>query len=138
LLNTTHNQNTIQQQLAQPAAAAAPVAHGNINPNNASLSPTPRLLIELWTKWTVGIGGWKPAKDFTAAERGQEKFKYSRHKVGWGLIVSLVQSGLTAVVAINQIYAVYGPGMSVTNIINQLKKKRLQWDSSPILACVGM
>jgi hypothetical protein len=27
-----------------------------------SLSPTPHSLFELWTKWTVGIGGRKPAK----------------------------------------------------------------------------
>jgi hypothetical protein len=50
LINTTHNQNAIQQQLAQPAAAAAPVAHGNINPNNTSLSLTPHLLFDLQTE----------------------------------------------------------------------------------------
>jgi hypothetical protein len=70
LINAVHNQNAIQQQLAPPAAAAAPIAHGNMNPNNASLSPTPCLLFNLWAEWTVGIGGQKPAKDFTAAERG--------------------------------------------------------------------
>jgi hypothetical protein len=123
LLTVAQNQIAIQQQLAQPAAAAAPAADGNINnPNNASLSHTPRSLFELWTKWTVGIGGRKPAKDFTAAEHGREKFKYSRRKVVWELIASLVWSGLTAVVAIDRIYAMYGAGTSVTNIINQLKK----------------
>jgi hypothetical protein len=40
----------------------------------------------------------------------------------WELIALLVQSGFTAAVAINRIYAVYGAGTSVTNIINQLKK----------------
>jgi hypothetical protein len=33
------------------------------------------------------------AKDFTAAEHGTEKFKYSCHKVIWELIASLVWSG---------------------------------------------
>jgi hypothetical protein len=47
MLHAAHNQNTIQQQLAQPGAAAAPVAHGNINPNNASLSLTPHSLLDL-------------------------------------------------------------------------------------------
>jgi hypothetical protein len=103
--------------------AATPAAQGNINnPNNASLSPTHRLLFELWAEWTVGIGGRKAAKDFTAAESGREKFKYSRCKVVWELIALLVWSGLMAAVAINRIYAVYGAGTSVTNIINQLKK----------------
>jgi hypothetical protein len=101
LLNPVHNQNAIQQQLAQLAAAAAPVAHGNINPNNASLSLTPCSPFDLWAEWTVGTGCQKPAKDFTAAERGREKFKYSHCKVVWELIASLVWSGLVAAVAIN-------------------------------------
>jgi hypothetical protein len=60
------------------------LGHGNIN--NASLSPPLRLLFDLWTEWTVRSGGQKLAKDFTAAERGAGKFKYSCHKVAWELI----------------------------------------------------
>ena len=38
-------------------------------PGSATLSPHPRALLELWEEWMHGIGGRKPAREFTSAER---------------------------------------------------------------------
>ncbi len=89
----------------------------------ASLSPNPQNLYKVWQEYQVGIGGRKAAKLFTAKERGGKvKHKYHRRKVVWSLVSGLVQVGLTADTAIDQIYAVYGQQTSVTNIINGIKR----------------
>ncbi|KAI9982251.1 hypothetical protein PInf_008150 [Phytophthora infestans] len=44
----------------------------------------------------------KAAKDFTAAERGANKFAYSRRKVFWDVVSSLVRSGFTSDTAIDK------------------------------------
>jgi hypothetical protein len=66
---------------------------------------------------------WQEAfKRLHSSQVWTRKFKYSRCKFVWELIAPLVWSGLTAAVTIDRIYAMYGTGTSVTNIINQLKK----------------
>ena len=96
-----------------PAAAVA-----------ATLSPTPRSLYLLWQEYTVGIGGRKAARLFTAAERGQQKYKYTRRKVVWDAIDRMVRHGFTAQVAIDRIYQHYGRELSVTRIINDMLRDR--------------
>ncbi len=89
----------------------------------ASLSPNPKNLYKVWQEYQAGIGGRKAAKLFTAKERsGKVTHKYHRQKVVWRMVSRLVQVGLTADTAINQIYAVYGQQTSVTNIINGIKR----------------
>jgi hypothetical protein len=133
LMNAAHNQNAIQQQFAQPAAATgALVAHGNINSNNTSLSLTPCFLFELWTEWTVRIGGQKPGKYFTVAEHRQ---KNSCCKVVCYCVIGGVRIDSSG--CINQIYAMYSPGKSITNIINQLKENLCDGTLHPSLR-VGM
>ena len=90
-------------------------------PYVTTLSPNPRTLHMLWEEYTQGIGTRKAAQLFSAAERGRVKHKYHRRKVVWDLVASLVRTGLTANVALDRIYAVYGGGTSVTTIINCLK-----------------
>jgi hypothetical protein len=43
---------------------------------NASLSPCPRNLYDLWTEYTVGLGGRKPASQLSHIERGKSKHKF--------------------------------------------------------------
>ena len=62
----------------------------------------------LWHEYEFGIGGRKPARQFTSVERGRVKFKYSRRKIIWNAIDRMVRSGSTAQVAIDNIYEVYG------------------------------
>ena len=87
----------------------------------ANLSPTPKNLYLLWAEWQTGIGGRKPAKEFTREERGKVKCKYTRRKVVWDQVSRMIRSGLSADVAIEQIYTSYGQGSSVTDIINRLR-----------------
>ena len=96
-----------------------------------SLSPNPRTIFELWDEWTVGIGGRKPAKDFTAAERGKVKFKYCRRKVVWDCITRLTRSGMTAHTAMDKILMEYGRYNPLTKIINMMLRDRKD-DSIPL------
>ena len=61
------------------------------------------------------------------------KHKYSRRKVIWSMVSGLVQLGITAEVAIDQIYSAYGEQTSVTDIINAIKKGRRDGTLNPNL-----
>ena len=91
---------------------------------SVSLSSTPRTLYVLWDEYTKGLGGSKAAKDFTAKERGAVKYKFSRRKVFWDCVTRLVNSGLSADVAIDQIYTSYGRRSTVTKNLNKMSKDR--------------
>ena len=111
-----------------------PVVQGRINDTLASgasrvrvkLSKSPRDLWTLWMEYESGLNGQKPARDFTAAERGANKFTYSHRKVVWDAVEKLMKRGNAAEVAIDRILAVYGRDKSVTNVINRMKKDNLQ------------
>jgi hypothetical protein len=102
------------------------VAAGNANRNHipygSTLSPTPRTINLLWLEYETGIGGRKPARDFSREERGRVKHKYHRRKVVWDCISQLIRAGLTADVACDRIYQVYGVSTPVTTIINNMKR----------------
>ena len=91
---------------------------------SVSLSPNPRTIYDLWEEWTVGIGGRKPAKDFTAVERGKVKYKYCRRKIVWDLITKLVKGGMTAHVAMDNILETYGRCEPLTKLINMIMRDR--------------
>jgi hypothetical protein len=91
---------------------------------SASLTPTLRNLHDVWDEYINGIGGRKAARLFTYRERGRVKHKYSRRKVIWDLISGLVREGYTSQVAIDKIYAAYGEGTSVTEIIDRIRKDK--------------
>lgn len=84
------------------------------------LSKTPRDLYILWKEYEFGLDGQKPAKDYTSAERGANKFIYCRRKKLWNLVELMIRRGATCDAAIDRIYTVYGRYMSVTNILNAL------------------
>jgi hypothetical protein len=114
------------------AAAALTAFAGRGAP--PSLSPNPKNLFELWDEYQVGIGGRKAARLFSQAERGGKvKHKYCRRKVIWTMVSGLVRQGYTSDTAIDLIYSVYGQQMSVTNIINQIKKDRKDGTLNPNL-----
>jgi hypothetical protein len=88
------------------------------------LSKCPRDLWVLWKEWEQGLGGVKPAKAFTHAERGANKFSFCRRKVFWDTVEGMVRRGQMADVAIDTIYHVYGWNKSVTKILNEMKLDR--------------
>ncbi|KAI2501964.1 hypothetical protein MHU86_12517 [Fragilaria crotonensis] len=98
-----------------------------------SLSPCPRNLYDLWAEYMFGIGGRKPASQFTHLERGKSKHKYFRRNVIWRMVLRMVNRGLTSDTAIDHIYSVYGAGTSVTKIINAIIDDRKRGRLNPNL-----
>ena len=91
---------------------------------NATLSPCPKSLHILWMEYLHGIGGRKPAKDFTSEERGKQKHKYCLRKPFWDLTKHMINHGLSAQVAVDKIYNVYGNLGSVTKILRKIKRDK--------------
>jgi len=88
------------------------------------LYKNPRTLFDLWQEYEFGIAGTKPAKEFTRAERGENKSLYCRRNVFWQLMVQMIHAGHTSDSAIDKIYTVYGSSLSVTSILLCLVQDR--------------
>jgi hypothetical protein len=128
ILNTNLHRIALQPARRHIAAegnnGTAQQQGGNQQGAVAALAPSIKNLYELWHEYQHGIGGRKAARLFTAQERGRVKHKYTRRKVVWDCVEQLVRSGITANVAIDRIYLVYGQSSPVTVIINKLRKDR--------------
>lgn len=123
-------QAIVRRVAIQPGVRRDVSAHipaGEVPPTRqraARLSKRPKDLYELWHEYKVGCAELKAAKDFTAAERGANKFAYSRRKVFWDVVSSLVRSGFTSDTAIDKVYSVYGRQLSVSNVLAALRADR--------------
>jgi hypothetical protein len=87
----------------------------------------------LWHEYEFGIGGRKPAKYFTSAERGKVKHAYTRRKLIWDTISTLVRAGHSVSGAIAMIYDVYGASTSVTNITLLMRRDKQKSGGHPRL-----
>lgn len=116
------NRNAANPQLPLQAAMQQQADLGV--DRTARLSPHPRTLLALWHEYLHGLNGNKPAKDFTANERGKVKCKYSRRKTFWMTMGKLVRAGYSELAAIDRIKQSYGVNQSVTSIINSLIRDR--------------
>ena len=87
------------------------------------LMKCPRTLEILWTEYEFGVGGKKPAKLFTARERGKVKYLYSLRKPFWTLVENMICYGYTHTTAIKKIESVYCSGQprSVTQILREIR-----------------
>ena len=103
----------------QGANVVAPAVVGG-----GTLSPLPRTLYDLWAEHQTGIGGRKPACEFTAQERGADKYRYYRRKHVWDIVTNLVNAGVQARVAVDRIYSHYGANKSVTKIITEIMRDK--------------
>ena len=122
-----HEQPPAQQIHAPPIAQEQdrPIVQGRVA-LEASLSPSPRTLHILWEEWEFGIGGRKPASQFTEHESGNKHHKstYSRRKSFWSLVCHLIRRGIPAQDAINRIYGVYGHNLNVSKILDRIIRDR--------------
>ena len=105
---------------------------GSVHPR-AILMRSPRSLHVIWDEYVNGVGGNKPAKFFTRAERGTCKCIYSRRKHVWDMVDGLVRSGVPARDAVDRIYTHYGPHLSPTAIINRIKADKKAKTIPPML-----
>jgi hypothetical protein len=86
----------------------------------ATLYSNPKMLSVLWDEYVNGIGGRKPAKDFTDDQRGRVSAKYSQRKVFWDCMTRLLAHGLTKESAFQRLESIY-PG-SLTNKLTALRR----------------
>ncbi|ETP47971.1 hypothetical protein F442_06230 [Phytophthora nicotianae P10297] len=121
-------QAILKRVMMQPAVRLDAPSHVVVYPEKrvARLSKRPKDLFELWHEFQFGNGGLKPAKDFTPVERGANKFAFSRRKVFWDIVATLICSGYTSDTAIDKIYAVYGRQLPVSSILTALRADRRQ------------
>jgi len=62
---------------------------------------------------------------FTPSERGRVKHVFSKRKVFWDKISTMVlQAGMLADVAIDKVYAAYGENQSGTNSLRQMQRDK--------------
>ncbi|ETN00948.1 hypothetical protein PPTG_17274 [Phytophthora nicotianae INRA-310] len=83
-------------------------------------------LYELWGEYEFGLNGVKAAREYTAAERGANKFAYSRRKMFWDVVATMVRAGYSSDVAVDRIYAIYGRQLPVTSILLALRRDKQQ------------
>lgn len=83
----------------------------------------PRTLEVLWTEYEFGLNGNKPAKAFTARERGKVKYSYSLRKPYWNLVENMIRYGYTHASAIEKIEGIYSAGTSksITQILREIR-----------------
>lgn len=74
----------------------------------ATLMRNPKRLKFLRDEYQNGIGGRKPAREFTRAERGRCKAVYSQRKPFWECMERQLDRGGTKVTALRQVLQVYG------------------------------
>jgi len=104
-----------------PAAAAAVVNVPAAEMPAAMLLPLPRTIHALWHEYEFGIGGRKPAGEFTPTERGgKNKHSYYCRRVVWDVVDTFVCKGWSANAVCDRIYETYGRNQSVTYIINRM------------------
>ena len=81
----------------------------------------PKTLHHLWNEYEFG----NAVKDFMSVEKGDVKYRYHHPKERWNKIGEMVIAGYNSEDDINKIYDAYGLKISVTNIINKMRKDKI-------------
>lgn len=107
-------------------AAGAPIRVGipaAPTDGQAVLCRGPKTLEVLWDEYVNGVGGNKPAREWTPRERGRKKSKatFSKRLRFWRCMTRLINGGCTVSVAIRRIHQVYGYG-SITSILDKMQE----------------
>ena len=92
----------------------------------ARLTKCPRNLYDLWKEFEFGFQGCKPTKDWTASERGKDRFKYYKRNIFLVQVSEIVWAGHTGDRAIDMIHRVYCANLSITKIIHKIADKKLK------------
>ena len=92
----------------------------------------PQTLGILWLEYEFGIGGNKPAKQFSAQERGMVKFTYSLQKPFWLLVERLIRHKYTNATAIAKIEDVSMRGRRINShnsFQGNSNRRKARWQS---------
>ena len=76
----------------------------------------------LWDEYQNGIGGRKPAREFTRAERGRCKAVYSQRKPFWVCMERQMNRGDTVLTALNRINSIYSVFGSVPKMLIAIRR----------------
>ena len=99
---------------------------GGVRVKPANLVGAIKDLHVLWNEYESGIGGNKPAREFTAQERGKVKFTYCRRKIVCDVIDNMCNRGISSDAAIDIIKDECGGSKTtVSAVISKLKKFRI-------------
>jgi hypothetical protein len=113
----------------------------NVTQGSASMVSKPRTLQEVYNEFEFGIGGRKPAKDFTTAERnsrvGGVKQKWYRRRIIYWMIVQLTNRNYMVQAACFKIREAFGMDWSVTQIINKALYHKAHGNWPTPLACLN-
>jgi len=115
------NRNVSRIQLSAPTQRAPGNANttGPIRSTPAQLGK-PKCMHSLWVEYTHGVGGNKPAKDFTPTEHGKVKQKCYRRRVFWDIVSTLVNAVHGAPAAVDKVWNHCGRSSSVTAALDSL------------------
>ncbi len=122
-LNTNVKRIALVPGVRGGAAAERPRRTAN-EQRRVRLSKCQRDLWVLWREWEQGLGDGKPAKAFTLAKWGANKFSFSRRKVFWDTVEEMVKRGNTSDNSIDKLYWVYGWNNSVTTILIEMRRDK--------------
>ena len=141
--NTRRFGGTIQSGLARQhpvrrselrRVADEEAVHGQVgyNPNRRwpTLCKNINSLVSLWSEYEMGIGGRKPAKDWTAVERGNKRQKqtYYRRNCIWKIQLHLINKGHNLQAANALIRQTYGENTAITKISEAIVKDRKRYE----------
>ena len=88
----------------------------------ATLTRNPKLLGILWDEYQNGVGGQKPASEFSREERGRCKAVYSQRKPFWDCMERQLSRGATKLTALARINRIYGHHRLVTKMLIAIRK----------------
>ena len=90
----------------------------------ATSARNPELLAVIWGEYQNGRGGWKPAREFTQAERGWCKAVYSQRKPFWKCMERQIDRGDIKLTALNRIEGIYSPFGSITKMLIAIRRDK--------------
>jgi hypothetical protein len=117
--NNHNNRNNVRAA-ADSAAEEDDAVHRSLR----TLKKNPKCLHTLWMEYEFGLGGKKPAKMFTASERGRCKYLYCNRLVFWKKISEMVRAGWNSTAAIEKVTTHYGSNLSVTKVLAKMRKDK--------------
>ena len=131
VLGSSNRKNHNNRNNLRAAADSAAGEDDATNRSIGTLKKNPKCLHTLWMEYEFGLGGKKPAKMFTASERGRCKYVYCNRLVFWKKISEMVRAGWNSTAAIEKVTTYYGSNLSVTKVLAKMRKDKTSNDGYP-------
>ena len=111
------NMNRFMQSVTRPAITNRESKNDRMGERKVVLMKRPKALYIFGNEYNFGQSDrMKLAKFFTPAERGKNKFEYSRRKVLWDKVTNMIAREYTSDAAIDKIYTTYRQALAILTI----------------------